>query len=123
MQSEVWPTFLALALTAVALFAAALMRLLLNLWKCARVSGVGGLDAALAAATRRPLAAVQLAGVTLAALALYAAVAGVAFLYAMATPQVALGLALEQLTILSAVALRLWLLASSTVFWRSLPGN
>ena len=118
-QSEMLPTLLMTATVVAALCAAAVLRVLLNLWKCSRVTAAGGLREALAAARRRPHAVGALAAATLGAMALYAALAGAATLLTLATPHVAPAIGLQQLVVFGAVALRLWLLAACTILWRS----
>jgi len=96
---------------------AVFLRVILNLWKCARVSDAG-LGDALAAAARRPGAVIMLAGVTLFTALLYAALAAAAGWFSLNSSQVISAIFLQQALILIAVVLRLWLQASTVVLWR-----
>ncbi len=118
-ESEVLPTLLVALTALVFLGAALLLRVLLNLWKCARVSGAGGFGQALAAFRSRPGAVLFLAAATLGLLPLYLAAAGGAALWALSTWRVLPAIGLEQVVIFGAVVFRLWSLACCTVLWRA----
>lgn len=107
---------IAAAITAV--IAAVFLRVILNLWKCARVSGNAGLGDALAAATRRPGSVTMLAAATLLMAILYASVAAAAGWFSLVSGRVIPSIILQQVLILAAVSLRLWLQASTVVLWR-----
>ncbi len=123
-QSEVLPTALLAATAAAALVAAAILRVLLNLWKCARVETAAGYASVPRGAFAwrmgvRARGVAILAGAALGVLLLYAAAAGATTLFALSTSHVKLAIVLQQVVIFAAVALRLWLLAACTVLWRS----
>ena len=113
----IWAVLLTLFRTLWLLPAVFLLRIVLNLWKCASVSGAGGLDALLVA-LRRFGSVAALALATLAGTLLYAVMAAAAGWLALASAQVIPLVVLEQGVLLVAVVLRLWLLASTVVLWR-----
>lgn len=96
---------------------AVFLRVILNLWKCARVSDAG-LGDALSAAVRRPGAVTMLAAVTLVTAILYATAAAAVGWYSLASAHVLPAILSQQVLILAAVVLRLWLQASTVVMWR-----
>jgi hypothetical protein len=98
--------------------AAVFVRVILNLWKCARVSGDAGLGDALAAAARRPGSVTMLAAATLVTAVLYATVAAAAGWFSLVSENVILAIVLQQVLIFVAVYLRLWIQASTVVLWR-----
>ncbi len=97
---------------------AVFLRVILNLWKCARLSGDAGLGDALAAVARRPGAVTMLAGTTLVTALTYAAAAAAAGWFSLGSSRVVPAMLLQQALILAAVCLRLWLQASTVVLWR-----
>lgn len=96
---------------------AVFLRVILNLWKCARVSDAG-LGDALSAAASKPGAVTMLAGVTLVTAILYATTAAAAGWFSLTSAHVVPGILLQQALIIAAVVLRMWLQASTVVLWR-----
>lgn len=114
----VWALLIGAAFqTPLLLVAAFLLRVVLNLWKCAAVSGAGGLDAVLVAFQRFG-SVLLLSAATLGGTLVYAALAGLAGALTVISARVVPLVILQQALILAAIVLRLWLLAATVVLWR-----
>jgi len=103
--------------------AAVFLRVILNLWKCARVSSNAGLSEAVSTAARHVGAVTMLSLTTLVFALLYAMSVTVAGSFSLFSGRIVPAILLQQALILTAVLLRLWLQAATVVLWRRVSQN